>query len=188
MSVYDWEDVGGDMADHEAMLEEASEICEERDGNCFGCPIARECPFQTRKEQRMMTDTISKREQAMKDTIYRDEAVEICEKWRQRAKEHHDRDGWYMADILLRFMKEMPSADRPHKVIAQITFDEEKLRESVKEAVERFKEEYEITDRPQGEWIEMYRNGFGNMIYMCSKCNFHATKSNFCPNCGARMI
>lgn len=42
--------------------------------------------------------------------------------------------------------------------------------------------------RPQGEWIEMYRNGFGNMIYMCSKCNFHATKSNFCPNCGARMI
>ena len=136
----------------------------------------------------MMTDTISKREQAMKDTIYRDEAVEICEKWRQRAKEHHDRDGWYMADILLRFMKEMPSADRPHKVIAQITFDEEKLRESVKEAVERFKEEYEITDRPQGEWIEMYRNGFGNMIYMCSKCNFHATKSNFCPNCGARMI
>ena len=49
----------------------------------------------------------------MKDTIYRDEAVEICERWRQRAKEHHDRDGWYMADILLRFMREMPSVDRP---------------------------------------------------------------------------
>ena len=45
MSVYDWEDVGGDMADYESMLEEASEICEERDENCFGCPIARECPF-----------------------------------------------------------------------------------------------------------------------------------------------
>ena len=39
----------------------------------------------------------------------------------------------------------------------------------------------------QGEWIEMYRNGFGNMICMCSKCNFHATKSNYCPNCGAHM-
>ncbi len=38
-----------------------------------------------------------------------------------------------------------------------------------------------------GKWIEMYRNGFGNMICMCSKCNFHATKSNFCPNCGAHM-
>ena len=65
----------------------------------------------------MMTDTINKREQAMRDTIYRDEAVEICERWRQRAKEHHDRDGWYMADILLRFMKEMPSADRPQEWI-----------------------------------------------------------------------
>lgn len=39
----------------------------------------------------------------------------------------------------------------------------------------------------RGEWIQMYRNGFGNMICMCSKCNFHATKSNFCPNCGADM-
>ena len=44
-----------------------------------------------------------------------------------------------------------------------------------------------VSDRPQGEWIEMYRNGFGNMICMCSKCNFHATKSNFCPNCGTDM-
>lgn len=39
----------------------------------------------------------------------------------------------------------------------------------------------------RSEWIEMYRNGFGNMICMCSKCNFHTTKSNFCPNCGADM-
>lgn len=43
------------------------------------------------------------------------------------------------------------------------------------------------TDRPQGEWIGMYRNGFGNMIYMCSKCNFQEKRSNFCPNCGAKM-
>ena len=51
-----------------------------------------------------------------------------------------------------RAIRELPSADIPKKVVAQITFDEEKLREIVKEAVERFKEEYEITDRPQ-EWI-----------------------------------
>lgn len=135
----------------------------------------------------MMIDIINKREQAMSDTIYRDEAVEICEKWRQRAKEHHDRDGWYMADILLRFMKEMPSADRPHKVIAQITFDEEKLRESVKEAVERFKEEYEITDRPQGEWTQ---NVFRSDIYRyeCSNCKaHHRARYDFCPSCGADM-
>ena len=84
-------------------------------------------------------------------------------------------------------VKALPSADKPQKIIAQIIFDEEKLREIVKEAVERFKEEYEITDRPQGEWIEMYRNGFENMICMCSKCSFHASRSRYCPNCGARM-
>ena len=42
-------------------------------------------------------------------------------------------------------------------------------------------------DRPLGEWIEMYRDGFGNMICMCSKCSFHASRGNYCPNCGARM-
>lgn len=51
----------------------------------------------------------------------------------------------------------------------------------------RLIDELPSADRPQGKWIEMYRNGFGNMIYMCSKCNFHTTKSNFCPNCGAKM-
>ena len=45
----------------------------------------------------------------------------------------------------------------------------------------------EVEDRQQGKWIKMYRNGFGNMICMCSKCNFHAQRSNFCPNCGADM-
>lgn len=52
-----------------------------------------------------------------------------------------------------------------------------------------FDEGYEKgkADRPQGEWKEMYRNGFGNMICMCSKCNFHASRSRYCPNCGARM-
>lgn len=49
----------------------------------------------------------------------------------------------------------------------------------------------EIADRKdepkRGEWVEMYRDGFGNMICMCSKCNFHASRSCYCPNCGARM-
>ena len=43
------------------------------------------------------------------------------------AQSHIDRD-----------IRLIPSEDRPQKVIAKITFDEEKLREIVKEAVERF--------------------------------------------------
>jgi Zn finger protein HypA/HybF involved in hydrogenase expression len=83
------------------------------------------------------------------------------------------------------------SADRPQKVIAQITFDEEKLREIVKEAVERFKEEYEITDRPQGKWIKI---DDVSISCRCSVCGWEAHLYEddvygmpYCPNCGARM-
>ena len=85
----------------------------------------------------------------------------------------------------------LPSADRPKEVIAQVTFDEEKLREIVKEAVERFKEEYEVADRPQGEW-EMQEDIDG-LYGICSICGHDADFShyykayNFCPHCGARM-
>lgn len=76
--------------------------------------------------------------------------------------------------------------------------DADALKEWIDEYVSVFKKpdnkdikgyiEHQPTIEPKrGEWIEMYRNGFGNMICMCSKCNFHATKSNFCPNCGADM-
>lgn len=47
-----------------------------------------------------------------------------------------------------------PTIEPKAKVIAQVTFDEEKMREIVKEAVERFKEEYEIEPK-RGEWIDI---------------------------------
>ena len=96
-------------------------------------------------------------------------------------------------------VKALPSADRPQKVIAQITFDEEKLREIVKKAVERFKEEYEVIDRPQGKWIYC-EDDEGQDGYKCSECGFfvpwyygyedinYIYKYHACPSCFARMI
>lgn len=96
------------------------------------------------------------------------------------AQSHIDRD-----------IRLIPSADRSKEVIAQITFDEEKLREIVKEAVERFKEEYEITDRPQGEWIVHFDDLFPEESLMeCSICHEEqplGIDDNFCPYCGAQM-
>lgn len=97
----------------------------------------------------------------MNDTIYRDEAVEICERWRQRAKKLHDRDGWYMADILLRFIEELPPANRPRGEWIRIN----------------------------GDWIDG-PCGARYFPIRCSVCGYStydddATK--YCPNCGARM-
>jgi rubrerythrin len=95
-----------------------------------------------------------------------------------------------------------PTIEPKTKVIAQVTFDEKKMREIVKEAVERFKEEYEITDRPQGEWIWDNDAVDWNLgAWICSNCHArndnipHSEKiiplrwsgSKFCPNCGADM-
>lgn len=83
--------------------------------------------------------------------------------------------------------------NEPQKVIAQVTFDEEKLREIVKEAVERFKEEYEIVDRPQGEWIEVFNDRHRLLKKLkCSNCGedsyfFVEDRRDFCSACGARM-
>jgi len=95
----------------------------------------------------------------MKDIIYRDEAVEICERWRQRAKEHNDQDGWYMADTLSRFMKEMSSADRPQGEWICIEWNE----------------------NIEGYIVPM-------RTYKCSICGEReAASTRFCPNCGCRM-
>ena len=60
-------------------------------------------------------------------------------------------------------------------------------------------EDLPSADRPQGEWIDkgwkgdwqFETDGRGNCWhdYECSACGFHnkGSKSNFCPNCGARM-
>ena len=47
------------------------------------------------------------------DLIKRADAINLCGKWRNRTNEHHDKNGWYIADTLLKAIKELPSADRP---------------------------------------------------------------------------
>lgn len=124
-----------------------------------------------------------------KDTIYREDAINVV---RHSSMEFVD------ADTRQKLIEAIPSADRPSKVVAQVTFDEEKLHEIVKEALEHFKEEYEIADRPQGEWINK------GAVCQCTRCKGYSRglleEKNgklcephkliypwFCPNCGARM-
>ena len=53
-------------------------------------------------------------------------------------------------------------------------------------------------ERPTGEWVEWIDERFGGVTFYCSECNknalcryedgvFRQVKSDYCPNCGARM-
>ena len=84
---------------------------------------------------------------------------------------------------------EAPTIEPKAKVVAQVTFDEEKMREIVKEAVERFKEEYEIEPK-RGENL---KSDYPS-LFECSVCGASCDDTipwdcdiNFCPNCGCAM-
>ena len=176
-------------------LDMAIEALKEAEINCVHCPRY----FETEDETGVHSHC--------EDLISRQNVYCILDKMMVDRPLASDR--WVIRDID-KAIKSLPSADRPQKVIAQITFDEEKLREIVKEAVERFKEEYEIADKPRGEWIEtaqdyyetVNKKGGGvneNTEYFtddiaCSECltkfsniDNETERFNFCPNCGADM-
>ena len=101
---------------------------------------------------------------------------------------------WYDSPISVtgvsvsELINKQPTIEPKTKVIAQVTFDEDKLREIVHEAVERIKEEYDIVERPQGEWIEQEDDY--HHYWECSECGMGVGLDdirNYCPNCGCRM-
>lgn len=85
----------------------------------------------------------------------------------------------------------MSAIDRDVVIKKYINPDIEKFHNSdVKIVLENLKQnilKMPSVDEPQAEWIELYRDGFGNLICMCSKCAYHAKKSRYCPFCGKRM-
>ena len=90
-----------------------------------------------------------------------------------------------------------PTVEPQKVLIANVTFDMEKLKELTDEIIERIKNgEIVLQDeRPKGEWYKTGQsfinpNKFKN--YGCSNCFYELDehiriKPNFCPNCGADM-
>lgn len=68
----------------------------------------------------------------------------------------------------MRLIEDAPAIGPKTKVVAQVSFDEDKLREIVHEAIERFKEEYDIVDNPDAV-----------SVVRCKDCN-HRKKNGFC--------
>ena len=82
-----------------------------------------------------------------------------------------------------------PAVDPEKVLIANVTFDEEKLKDSVQtEVIEKIKSgELVIKDeRPQGKWIKL--DSDNPYAVECPFCNArHCCVQNFCGNCGADM-
>lgn len=102
-------------------------------------------------------------------------------------------DAWARIDAL-------PSVT-PTKIVAQINFDNAKLKEIVDEAVKRLEEELE-PKQEHGKWEEKEVHEKGTLEDIeewqsarCSACGkyhtapymYYFNNYNFCPNCGARM-
>lgn len=110
----------------------------------------------------------------MNDLISRADAIKAWDKLSKRGRTEFDQ-----------VLMTLPSADKPTKVIAEIKVDTE-------EVVKRIKEEYEIADRPQGEWIMHIDDLFPcESTQECSVCHaeqlISISDDNYCPNCGAEM-
>lgn len=92
--------------------------------------------------------------------------------FKQELKENYTFYGF--VDLLNDFyvaIDEQPTIEPKTKVIAQFTFDEDKLREIVHEAVERIKEEYDIVDNPDAVSVVRCEE-----CYMCDEemwCSFY---------------
>ena len=99
-------------------------------------------------------------------------------------------DAWARIDAL-------PSVT-PAKIVAQINFDNAKLKEIVDEAVKRLEEELE-PKRKTGKWEEKAVSDEKVIdewqSARCSACGkyhtapymYYFNNYNYCPNCGARM-
>ena len=102
-------------------------------------------------------------------------------------------DAWARIDAL--------TSVTPTKIVAQINFDNAKLKEIVDEAVKRLEEELE-PKRKRGKWEEKEVHEKGTLEDIeewqsarCSACGkyhtapymYYFNNYNFCPNCGARM-
>ena len=90
------------------------------------------------------------------------------------------------------FVEEM-SALYNKQMLAEVSITEEELWAIAQYVIYTWEEKPKIL-RPNGEWIEVYHEGYEMWSYDCPFCDDGfsmkvrcVSKPNFCPNCGADM-
>lgn len=104
--------------------------------------------------------------------------------------------GDYTTTLLLSSFNDLidnaPTVEPEKVLIANVAFDEDKLKEIVQtEIIDKIKSGELVlkVERPQGEWkfIQGATTQGSLKCPFCDYRDYHKTNSNFCPNCGADM-
>ena len=104
-------------------------------------------------------------------------------------QDHFDNLDAYFPSAFIKEVEEAPTVEPDKVLVANVTFDEDKLKDIVQtEVIEKIKSgELVIKDeRPQGEWI--YHERKNELLrYKCNQCGVYHSPTNYCPCCGAKM-
>ena len=90
-----------------------------------------------------------------------------------------------------RIIDNAPTVEPEKVLVANVTFDKDKLEQIVRDQVIEPIKNGELVikeERPTGEWITAYSEK-KKKVNKCRVCGFISIqgKTNFCPNCGADM-
>lgn len=141
----------------------------------------------------------------MEKLIRQSDAIKHCRIWRDLAKEAKDKEGWWMADNLLRLMKGTPTIE-PNLLICHDHIERGEVVEIGEDIVVMHHDDYydmltQSMEREHGEWIRGTEHKTiigaeeGELITVyalkCSHCGAEfgilAKEYDFCPSCGADM-
>lgn len=130
----------------------------------------------------------------MKDTIYRENAIEVIRAWFETTKLN--------PDILIDGIIALPSADKLQGNVDAVAILMREMHNldqgyiTIGEFDERIEPLRHLCyGRPQGEWLK-FGLGRGTRILFCTNCERRIevplsqgdSNYDFCPNCGAKMF
>lgn len=95
---------------------------------------------------------------------------------------------WDECDRILFMLDNAPTIEPEKIAVANVTFDEDKLKEIIQtEVIDKIKSGELVLqekERPKGHWI-LHQD---SKTWECSECNcYKVMSSNYCPDCGADM-
>ena len=122
----------------------------------------------------------------MSDLIERQSLIDVLEKEMDACNMPDEKPVRFGLRLARNFVQDMPSVVPKSHVIANVTFDEEKLKEICANALQEIKS-FAQPERKMGKWV------YNSPVTMkCNQCglvikdwDWHRFK--YCPNCGADM-